>query len=291
MLRGKLTEKESLKKLNSWHIGGAAQRSYRPADAKDLALFLQQLPADEPITWLGLGSNLLIRDGGIQGTVILTQGMLNTIEQLDAQSISVQAGVTCAKVAKFCAKQNLHGAGFLAGIPGTMGGALAMNAGAFGSDTWSIVRDVTTIDRYGKTRVHAADDFKVSYRHVELPKDTWFLAANLQLQASETEQQKAEIKALLKRRAESQPIGLHSCGSVFTNPKDDYAARIIDGCGLKGFKIGGAQISEKHANFIINTGNASSQDVENLIEHIEQVVLNEKGVKLQREVRIIGEKL
>lgn len=291
MLRGKLTTQEPLKKLNSWHVGGLAQNSYRPADVEDLATFLQQLPINEPITWLGLGSNVLIRDGGIKGTVILTQGMLNDIKQLDIHTVAVQAGVTCAKVAKFCAKQDLHGAGFFAGIPGTMGGALAMNAGAFGGETWNVVRDVTTIDRAGNIKEHDKNDFKVAYRHVELPRDTWFLAVSLQLQAGETEQQKAEIKALLKCRAESQPIGLPSCGSVFMNPPGNYAAKLIDSCGLKGHKIGGAQVSEKHANFIINTGDASAQDIETLIEYIEQIVAAETGIQLQREVKIIGEKL
>jgi UDP-N-acetylmuramate dehydrogenase len=291
VLRGKLTQAESLKKLNSWHIGGNARQSYRPADVEDLCVFLQQLPADEPIIWLGLGSNVLIRDGGISGTVILTQGMLAEIKQLDVNNISVQAGVTCAKVAKYCAKHDLHGAGFLAGIPGTMGGALAMNAGAFGSETWNIVKDVVTINRHGEISEHEKSDFGIKYRDVAMPADTWFVAAHLELQAGETEQQKTEIKALLKRRAESQPIGLPSCGSVFMNPPNNHAAKLIEKCGLKGFKMGGAQVSEKHANFIINTGDATSNDIENLIAHIEQVVEQATGIKLQREVKIIGEKL
>ncbi len=290
LLRGKLTTEEPLKKLNSWHIGGAAKQTYRPADTEDLCEFLKQLPQNEPIIWLGLGSNVLIRDGGIKGTVVLTQGILDSIEPLDDQHIMVEAGATCAKVAKYCAKHNLHGAGFLAGIPGTMGGALAMNAGAFGSETWNIVRDATTINRLGEIKKQDKQAFEVSYRYVTLPKDTWFLSASLHLQPGETEQQKAEIKALLKRRADSQPIGLPSCGSVFMNPANDHAARLIDTCGLKGFRIGDAQVSEKHANFIINAGNASSDDIEQLIEHIEQVVLQRTGVKLQREVKIIGEK-
>lgn len=289
-LKGELTVNESLKMLNSWHVGGPAKAIYRPSCVFDLSQFLQKLPADEPIVWLGLGSNVLIRDGGINATVILTQGLLNEMYALDHHTLRVEAGVTCAKVAKFSMKQALKGAAFMAGIPGTMGGALAMNAGAFGGETWNIVSAVETINRRGQISVTDAALFEVGYRSVKIPAETWFIAAHLRLEPGDTSVLQQEIKALLAKRALTQPIGLPSCGSVFRNPPGDHAARLIESIGLKGYTIGGAQVSPKHANFIINTGKATSADIESLIYWVEQQVLEKTGVALVREVKIIGER-
>lgn len=289
-LKGELTVNESLKMLNSWHVGGFAKTIYRPSCLFDLSQFLQKTPDTEPIVWLGLGSNVLIRDGGINATVILTQGLLNEMYLLSEHLLRVEAGVTCAKVAKYCTKHGLRDAAFMAGIPGTMGGALAMNAGAFGGETWNIVSKVETINRQGQVMVRDVKSFQVGYRSVIIPAQTWFVAAHLKLTAGDTTTLAQEIKTLLAKRALTQPIGQPSCGSVFRNPPGDYAARLIEASGLKGYKLGGAQVSPKHANFIVNTGDATAADIEALIEWVEGQVLAKTGVALIREVKIIGEK-
>ena len=242
--------------------------------------------------WLGLGSNLLIRDGGVRGTVIATQGLLNAMSLLPTGHVRAEAGVTCAKVARFCSASLLQGAEFLAGIPGTMGGALAMNAGAFGSETWDKVVAVETINRQGELLVRLPSEFKVAYRSVEGMQDEWFVAAHLQLKSISQEQQdeiKQNIKSLLAERNDKQPIGQASCGSVFRNPVGDHAARLIEAAGLKGQCQGGACVSEKHANFIINTGAATADDIERLVNQVSEVVYQTQGVRLHREVRIVGE--
>jgi UDP-N-acetylmuramate dehydrogenase len=285
---GVLTPHESLRMLNSWHVGGPADQTYRPVDCLDLSLFLQSLPPQEPITWLGLGSNVLIRDGGLRGTVILTLACLNDLQALSDTTLRVEAGVTCAKIAKYCAKHHLVEGDFFAGIPGTMGGALAMNAGAWGRETWEIVSKVEVIDRQGRVTIHPKSDFEVGYRSVVRKPETWFVAAHLAFTQDNTVDIETRIKDLLAKRAETQPIGLPSCGSVFRNPPNDHAARLIESCGLKGMQKGGAQVSPKHANFIINTGSASAADIEALIEQVQQTVLKQTGIALHREVHLLG---
>ncbi len=290
-LRGRLSLKEPMSRHTSWRVGGVADRFYEPADAEDLVSFMQRLPPQEPVVWIGLGSNLLVRDGGIRGTVIGTAGMLEGIGFLDALTLRVQAGVTCARVARVTAKAGLTGAEFLAGIPGTMGGALAMNAGAFGGETWERVFRVETLDRQGRRHVRARDEFQVGYREVAGRPDEWFLSADLQLERDSTASGLERIKALLARRAESQPMGQPSCGSVFRNPPLDFAARLIESCGLKGRHIGDVQVSEKHANFIINRGRGTAADIERLIGMVRDTVAAQRGVRLVSEVKIVGEGL
>jgi UDP-N-acetylmuramate dehydrogenase len=288
-LRGELKSQESLAPLNTWHVGGLAKQTYRPADLADLCVFLKTLPADEKIIWLGLGSNVLIRDQGIDGTVILTHAGLNEMT-CDGTSIRVEAGVACAKLAKFCAKQGLTGGCFFAGIPGTLGGALAMNAGAFGGETWPLVKAVEVVNRQGQVELRSAKAFTVSYRHVLMHPDEWFVAAHLILEKTDdvtAEQDK--IRALVKERREKQPIGELSCGSVFRNPPGGYAAQLIESCGLKGLKRGDAVVSEKHANFIINIKHARAADIEALILHVQQQVLSQTGIQLITEVHIYGQ--
>jgi len=249
------------------------------------------LPDDEELLWIGLGSNTLVRDGGFNGTVIAMQGVCSQLEMLDKTTVYVGAGIASAKLARFCSKNGLQGAEFFAGIPGLVGGALAMNAGAFGGETWPLVVEVETINRQGEVQVRAASEFNFSYRHVDGPKDEWFVSATLNLQEKDDQQSDntVDIKQLLARRSASQPTGVASCGSVFRNPEDDYAARLIEACGLKGKRIGGAVVSEKHANFIINENDATAQDIESLIKLIQQTVEEEQGVMLQPEARIVGE--
>ena len=290
-LRGELREHESMARLTSWRVGGPADRFYKPADVADLGAFLAMLPDDEPLTWLGLGSNLLVRDGGVRGTVIALHGMLDDLERVGDTSVRAGAGVPCAKVARFAARNDLVGGEFLAGIPGTMGGALAMNAGAFGGETWEKVTRVETIDRAGHRHQRGADEYEIGYRTVKGPANEWFIACELQLEAGDGEASMARIRELLNKRGETQPTGQPSCGSVFRNPPGDYAGRLIEACGLKGHCIGGACVSEKHANFIINTGEASAADIESLIRHVQETVKREHGVALIAEVRVIGEEV
>ena len=287
-LQGELKLNETLSKHTSWRVGGIAQRFYRPSDVEDLALFLSQLPADEPLLWLGLGSNLLVRDGGFAGTVIATSGTLQKV-QINGQEVIAEVGVYCGKLAKIAARSGLAGSAFLAGIPGTFGGALAMNAGAHQSETWPLVTEVTTVDRQGVLRVRKPEDFKVSYRHVEIPADEWFASAKLKLEVGNAEDEAQKIKELLKRRNVSQPTNQPCAGSVFRNPEGDFSGRLIEKLGLKGLRIGGASVSEKHANFIVNDGSALASDIEALIMLVQQKVEQEEGVRLMPEVHIVGE--
>lgn len=272
----------------SWHVGGPADVFFNPRDRAELAAFLRTLAPDVPVCWIGLGSNLLVRDGGLDGVVISTHGVLDRLERLNETQVYAEAGVACARIARQCVKWGLGPAEFLAGIPGTMGGALAMNAGAFGGETWRHVVEVETIDRQGRERKRPASDYHVSYRHVEAPApDEWFLGARLSFERKPGAAD-ADVRELLAKRRASQPIGAWSCGSVFTNPPGDHAARLIEASALKGFRIGDASVSAKHANFIINHGQASAADIEGLIGHVQSEVERLHGIRLRPEVRIVG---
>ncbi len=288
-LRGEMKYNEPMAKHTTWRVGGKADKFYTPADVNDLADMLASLPADEPVFWLGLGSNLLVRDGGIRGTVIALKGSLSDIEKLDDNKIKAGAGVTCAKLARYCTKHDLIGGEFFAGIPGLLGGALAMNAGAFGGETWRYVDSVITMDRNGKMYRRTADDYEIAYRTIKGRANEWFVEAELQFEHGDGKQAAIHVRKLLDNRAETQPIGLPSCGSVFRNPEGDYAARLIEASGLKGVRKGGAEVSTKHANFIINIDNASAQDIEELIYFVQQQVMQKQGIELLTEVKIVGE--
>lgn len=288
-LAGKLLLNEPLARYTSWRVGGNADQLYVPANLEDLSTFLQQLPKDAPVVFLGLGSNLLVRDGGVRGTVILMHNVLTQLK-MDGDLVFVEAGVTCAKLAKFCAKEAKQGGEFFAGIPGTLGGALAMNAGCYGTETWNVVERVMTINRSGELNVREQTHFLASYRHVDMPvADEWFVAAWLKLPNGDAAESAQKIKTLLAQRLNSQPLNLPSAGSTFRNPAGDYAARLIEASGLKGYIIGGAQVSEKHANFIVNIGGANALDIELLIKHMRETVLAKFSVALQQEVKVIGE--
>lgn len=288
-VQGQILDKERLDKYTSWRVGGVAEQVFLPADKDDLVRFLKTVPESRPLLWIGLGSNLLVRDGGIRGTVINTRGRLKAMHTTADGAVYAEAGVPCAHVARFCGEQGLLGAEFLAGIPGTLGGALKMNAGAFGGETWTIVESVETVDRTGTVRARSPRDFNIAYRSVQGLEGEWFLAAYLRLARGDARASQEKIRALLAKRAETQPTNLPSCGSVFKNPPGDYAARLIEACGLKGYRLGGAQVSEKHANFIVNTGAASAKDIETLIEFIKHEVQQHHGIKLTTEVCIVGE--
>ncbi|MDN5836744.1 MAG: UDP-N-acetylmuramate dehydrogenase [Nitrosospira sp.] len=305
-LRGEMRMNESMKKYTSWRAGGGAERIYLPADLEDLAHFLRRLPRDEPVHMVGLGSNLLVRDGGVRGTVVVLHARLNDLrfeqENKDGGLIYAGAGVACARVARFAASHDLAGAEFLAGIPGTVGGALAMNAGCYNVETWEIAEQVQTLSRGGQLRRGLPRVIEFGYRHGALKPGTkienqrmgnftaeeWFVGAWFRLLRDEDAAARKKIKELLARRINSQPLNLPNAGSVFRNPPGDHAARLIESCGLKGFRIGGAMISLKHANFIVNTGDATAADIEAVIEAARETVKEQTGIELVQEVRIIG---
>ena len=279
---------EPLSRHTSWHVGGPAEVFFNPRDRAELAAFLRTVPLEVPIHFIGLGSNLLVRDGGLKGIVVSTHGTLDVLTRIDETTVHAQAGIACARIARQCVKWGLGPAEFFAGIPGTLGGALAMNAGAFGGETWRHVLSVETIDRGGEAHTRAAGEYRVSYRQVIAPApEEWFIAATLSFERRPAAHE-SEVRALLERRKASQPIGEWSCGSVFTNPPGDHAARLIEVAGLKGFRIGDASVSHKHANFIINHGQASAADLERLIAHVRDTVQRVHGVALRPEVRIVG---
>jgi UDP-N-acetylenolpyruvoylglucosamine reductase len=296
-LRGKLSSDVPMRKYTSWRTGGIAERMYQPADVDDLVVFLRNLPIDEPLYPVGLGSNLLVRDGGLRGTVLMLHGTMNGLHlELDG-SVYAEAGVPGAKLARFAASHNLCSAEFFAGIPGTLGGMLAMNAGCYGSETWEKVLRVQTVNRRGEVHVRTTGDYEIGYRHVALrpssltpASEEWFVAAWLQFAKGEGDSSRQEIKALLNKRIASQPLNMPNAGSVFRNPQGDHAARLIEQCGLKGREVGGAQVSEKHANFIVNKGAATAADIENLIVEVQAAVEQQTGIKLHPEVRIVGER-
>lgn len=288
--RGTFLKNEMLANYTSWRVGGPADCLYIPADLDDLAAFLKHVPSHAPLTWLGLGSNTLVRDGGVEGIVIITQGALNKISHTNPLEVRAEAGVSAAQLARYTARLGATGLEFMAGIPGTVGGALAMNAGCFGGETWTYVQAVETIDRFGEIKVRPLSDFQVGYRHVVKPADEWFIAGHFKLTNGDKEKSLNDIRLFLEKRNNSQPTGTANCGSVFRNPPNNHAGRLIEECGLKGKAIGGAHVSQKHANFILNENNASSADIENLIAEVGATVEKRTGVKLMTEVCVIGRK-
>ena len=315
-LRGTLRQQVDMRKHTSWRAGGVAEHMYQPADLDDLLVFLRSMPADEPLYAVGLGSNLLVRDGGLRGTALLLHSALSELRIETDGSVYAEAGVPGAKLARFAALHDLSGAEFFAGIPGTLGGMLAMNAGCYGSETWEKVFRVMTVNRQGEVQVRTAAEYEIGYRHVALrekgegrrekgsaapegftlpsspfplPQNEWFIGAWLAFAPGDGATARLEIKMLLSKRIASQPLNLPNAGSVFRNPPGDHAARLIEQCGLKGKQIGGAKVSEKHANFIVNTGEASAADIKNLINEVQNTVERQTGIKLHPEVKIIGE--
>jgi UDP-N-acetylmuramate dehydrogenase len=310
-MNGTLRHDEPMSRHVSWRAGGAAARCYVPRHRDDLVDFVTTRADAERLHVVGLGSNLLVRDGGLDATVVLTHGALREsgVVGTDPKGrtlLDVEAGVAAPKVARMAARLGLSGAEFLAGIPGTMGGALAMNAGCYGAETWDFVASVTTLDRTGRLRIRTPADYDIGYRHVALraadaverpgaaglaplePEPEWFVAARLAFPAGSPEAALQRIRELLARRVASQPLGQPNAGSVFRNPDGGHAAQLIEACGLKGTRVGAAEVSRKHANFIVNLGGATARDIETLIGQVQARVLQERGVALVTEVRIVG---
>ena len=290
MQQSALRLNEPMARHTSWRVGGPADRYFAATSRQQLQNFIADLPADEPLTWVGLGSNLLVRDGGIRGTVIALAQGLDRISHDREGMVHADAGAHCARLAKFCAQQSLAGLGFLIGVPGTVGGALAMNAGAHGGETWPQVDEVEVLFRDGRIEWLAAADFEYGYRQVQLPRGfAGFVGVRFALSVDQGGRAALEMKQWLARRKATQPVGKPSCGSVFRNPPGDHAARLIEHCGLKGQRIGGAVVSEMHANFIINEADATAADIEALIAQVQATVQQRTGIALQAEVRVVGE--
>lgn len=283
-----LRENEPMSRHTSWRVGGPADLFFVPASVAELSQFLRDLDQDTAVFWHGVGSNLLVRDGGIRGVVISAAKILRTLERIEPYLVTAGSGLPCTQLARQCLRWGIGPSEFFAGIPGTVGGALAMNAGAHGGETWERVESVRTIDRSGEIHLRAPGEYSVGYRSVTGPSNEWFIAANFRFDPNVVAS-KETLDALLERRKTTQPLGLPSCGSVFRNPHGDHAARLIEAAGLKGHRIGGAEVSTKHANFIINSDNATATDVEELIEHVRHTVIEQHGIELRHEVRIVGE--
>ena len=293
-LQGQMRLAEPMAKHVSWRAGGVAKVFYQPASVPDLCMFLRSRPADEPILFVGLGSNLLVRDGGFDGSVVFTHHALTGIRQEGGSQLRptfhVAAGVPAPHLARHVAKHGGAGAEWMCGVPGTIGGALAMNAGCYGGETWNHVIAAETVDRNGNVRLRTPSEYDVGYRHVALkqPAEEWFLSGVFVFERGEEAPAMKRMKKLLSQRVASQPLNQPNAGSVFRNPRGDFAARLIESCALKGVNIGGAQVSPKHANFIVNTGGASAQDIESLVDLVQTTVRLRTGVDLVREVRIVG---
>lgn len=299
-LRGELRRHEPMKRHVSWRAGGHAASFYQPADIEDLAVFLRIWPESEPIFMIGLGSNLLVRDGGVKGAIVSLHARLNDLLLIERNKegglVYAGAGIPCAKLARFTALHDLAGAEFMAGIPGTIGGALAMNAGCYGSETWELVERIRTIDRTGTLCERIPEDYHIGYRRAELrttsllpSSESWFVGGWFRLRSGRMETSRQAIKTLLTARIKSQPLGIPNAGSVFRNPEGKYAARLIDQCGLKGLRIGDAMLSTLHANFILNCGQATASEIEAVINTVQNTVEVRTGIQLVTEVRIIGQ--
>jgi len=291
-LRGVHRQDEPMAKHVSWRAGGPARLFYQPADVDDLCEFLRTLEGAMPILFVGLGSNLLVRDGGFKGAVVFTHHALTGIESVGPLRFSAGAGVPAPHLARFVAKHGGAGAEWMAGVPGTIGGALAMNAGCYGGETWNHVTSVNTVDRLGNLHERTPAQYEVGYRHLrdKANREEWFVGATFQFEPGEEKAAMARMRELLAKRVATQPLSQPNAGSVFRNPEGDHAARLIESCGLKGYTVGGAQVSPKHANFIVNVGNAKAADIEAVIDHVQATVAAKSGVALVREVRIVGER-
>ncbi|WP_417846094.1 UDP-N-acetylmuramate dehydrogenase [Thalassospira povalilytica] len=289
-VRGKLREGAQLAKVTWFQVGGPADVMFRPADEADLADFLQGKPDDMPVTVIGVGSNLLVRDGGIRGVVIrLGRPFTNAV--VKDGDLHVGAGALDLNVAQVAQQSGIAGLEFLSGIPGTIGGALRMNAGAYGSEIKDVLISATAIDGKGIKHTVTPDEMGMSYRHCDLPEDWIFTSAILRGTAGDPDEIAKRMDEIQQARAGSQPIKSRTGGSTFANPLPERAWEVIDAAGCRGLTIGGAQMSEQHCNFMINTGNATALDLEQLGDEVRKRVKEHSGVELRWEIRRIGERL
>jgi UDP-N-acetylmuramate dehydrogenase len=287
-LRGKLSEHASLAPLSWFRTGGPAEVLFEPADEADLAAFLAACPADVPVTVIGLGSNLLVRDGGVNGVVIrLGKGFQDIVVE-PASRIRAGAGAADVKVARAAAEAGIAGLAFLRGIPGTIGGALRMNGGAYGGETKDVLVEARGVDRAGRIRRYELADMGFTYRHCAAPDDVIFTQALFQGRPGDPAAILADMNAITEARAATQPVNTRTGGSTFKNPPGAKAWELVDRAGCRGLRIGGAQVSELHCNFLIAHPGASAADVEALGEEVRRRVKEATGVPLEWEIRRIG---
>jgi UDP-N-acetylmuramate dehydrogenase len=286
-VRGRLTADAPLERITWFRVGGPAEVMVRPADADDLADFLAGCPADVPLTVLGVGSNLLVRDGGVPGVVIRLTRAFNAIET-DGTAITAGAGTLDANVAKTAQLHSIGGLEFLAGVPGTVGGALRMNAGAYGTEIKDVLVWAEAIHRDGTQRRFTPDELGFAYRHCGLDADWIFTRAHLRGRPDTSDAVAARIAQIQQQRGDSQPIRTRTSGSTFKNPPGLKAWQLVDAAGCRGLRVGGAMVSEQHTNFLINTGTASAHDLETLGETVRRRVLETSGVALEWEIRRVG---
>ncbi len=289
MEKNKVYKNVSLTKFNSWKVGGNAENFVICSDINFLCELIKNNKVQKPIKFIGLGSNILVRDNGVKGTTIIMHKGLNNFFREEELFYS-EAGLSCSKFSKLIAKEGYTDSAFLSGIPGTIGGALAMNAGCYGSEIWSYVKKVKMINVNGDLIERGLNDFKVGYRKI-LKKNVAenFVGAWFTFPKGGKNEAEESIRKLLAHRKNTQPLSWPSAGSTFKNPHNNHAAKLIEDCGLKGFMIGDAKISEKHANFIINLGDASAFDIEELISYTIKKVLDITEIRLETEIKIIGD--
>lgn len=297
-LLGKWEENVAMSAYASYRAGGIAKYVYCPFNLQDLSRCLSQIPLTIPVIFLGKSTNLLVSDLGFDGVIILLAEMCrqNRTEcffEVKDTLLHVSAAISCPKVAQIAVSSDLVGLEFFAGIPGSIGGALTMNAGSAGASTWDHIEKVHMINRSGECFEKTPDDFDIGYRKVaaKFSEPAWFVGAEFRLSRGDIAAAKAKIEEILSWRKSHQPLALPSAGSVFKNPEGDTAGRLIDSCGLKGFHVGDAEVSERHANFIVNKGNATATDIVNLIRHVRAVVYEKTGIHLEPEVKLVGESI
>jgi UDP-N-acetylmuramate dehydrogenase len=285
--RGRLTVDAPLGGLTWFRVGGNAEVLFRPADVDDLAEFLTQLPEEIPVTVIGVGSNLLVRDGGVPGVIIRLAGSFGHIDVM-GDIITAGAAALDLTVAMTAQEAGLTGLEFLSGVPGTIGGALRMNAGAFGGEMKDVTLSATAIDRAGTTQLLTLPDLGMSYRHCGCPDDYIFLSATMQGRRGQPAAIAAKMAEIKTAREDSQPTRVRTGGSTFANPPGLKAWELIDKAGCRGLIRGGAQVSEKHCNFLLNLGEATAADIEGLGEDVRRRVLETSGITLEWEIRRVG---
>lgn len=295
-LRGKLIKRAPLHQLTWLKVGGLADWLFEPVDEADLQVFLRAAPADMPITILGAGSNTLIRDGGIAGAVIRLTGAFTDINHTSmshagSNTLTAGGGASDGSVARYSARAGLAGLSFLIGIPGTIGGGLRMNAGAYGKEFKDVLISARGLRRNGAQFVATADEMGLAYRHSDAPQDYIFTSADFTTSKGDADALRAEMKQMIAQRGDSQPVNVLTGGSSFANPEGQKAWQVIDQAGCRGLRVGGAHMSEKHCNFFINDGNASASDLESLGELVRARVMAASGIALRWEIRRIGRDL
>lgn len=289
-VRGELVENAPMAPLTWFRVGGRADVLFRPADFEDLAAFLAGTPEDIPVTVVGVGSNLLVRDGGIRGVVIRLGKAFMQVEALDGHRVRAGTAALDVAVARAAQEAGIAGLEFYRGIPGSIGGALRMNGGAYESETKDVLVEVVAYDRQGKRHVLSLTDLHYTYRHSGAPEDLIFVEALFQGRPGDRKEILDRMNAITARREETQPIRTRTGGSTFKNPIGHKSWQLIDAAGCRGLRRGGAQVSELHCNFLINTGEATATDLEDLGEEVRAKVKAQSGVTLEWEIKRIGER-